>query len=434
MLDKVEQKPIESRLMSSENRGHDWLENSPVCTKIIDLDFNLQYMSHAGIEGLKIDDVTECYGKPYPFHFFPDSSKKTMIENLEKVKKTGETINAEATAFDVEGNELWFDSTLTPVYTNDGIMDYILVVSVDTTKRKQAEVRLKLKNKEIAEQNKKYGELNVDLQHANAELIKAKEKAEESGKGLKEAHSLLERRVKERTIDLKKANQELRELAYTLSHDLKSPLRGISTLSDWLYSDNKSSLNKQSVENLELLKSRVTMLFSLIEGIFNYSKIEEVSTEFEDIDMNTIAIDVVNMFDIPDSMNLIIEKDLPVIPAVRIHMIQVLQNLISNAIKYNDKEQGIIQIGCNELSQGWEFYIKDNGMGIAEKYFDRVFKIFQTLQSKKEADSTGIGLAIANKIVEIYNGKIRIESKIGDGSTFYFTIPYDTINQKESTQ
>ncbi len=118
------------------------LENSPVCTKIVDLDFNLQYMSSSGIRELKIDDITEYYGKPYPLDFYPDSFKIPMTSNLKKVKETGRTITQEASIVDVEGNELWYHSTLVPVYTDTRNLDYIMVVSLETTDRKKAEIDL----------------------------------------------------------------------------------------------------------------------------------------------------------------------------------------------------------------------------------------------------------------------------------------------------
>ncbi len=177
-MDVAENESIESKLMSSEQRSREWLENSPVCTKIIDIDFNLQYMSRAGIAGLKIEDVTAYYGKPYPFHFFPEWSKKSMIEGLEKVKKTGQVTTMEMSALDLEGKELWFYATLTPMKSEDDQIENIMVVSTDITKRKEAEKRLEVKNQEIAAQIGKYEKLNDELHQSNVELIRAKEEAE----------------------------------------------------------------------------------------------------------------------------------------------------------------------------------------------------------------------------------------------------------------
>ncbi len=141
--DTTERKQAEQRLKESEKRSLVWLENSPACTKIVDLDFNLQYMSASGIKGLQIDDITQFYGKPYPFYFYPDSFKIPMTNNLRKVKETGKIITQEASVLDIKGNELWYHSTLVPVNDDEGQIDYIIVVSIDTTERRQAENDLK---------------------------------------------------------------------------------------------------------------------------------------------------------------------------------------------------------------------------------------------------------------------------------------------------
>ena len=140
-IDQLKAKVAE--LEKSELKSSLWLENSPVCTKIVDLDFNLQYMSSSGVKDLKIKDISEFYGKPYPLHFYPDSFKIPMTKNLEKVKETGEIITQEAPIDNIDGKELWYHSTIVPVNNDKGELDYLMVVSLETTKRKQVEERLK---------------------------------------------------------------------------------------------------------------------------------------------------------------------------------------------------------------------------------------------------------------------------------------------------
>jgi len=137
--DITERKQSEIALAESEKKIRTWLENSPVCTKILDLDFNLQYMSTAGVAGLKVDDVTQLYGKPYPFSFFPDSFNKQMLSKLEKAKATGETITHEGAVVDLEGNEIWFHATIVPVKNEQGQLEYLMIISVNITERKRAE-------------------------------------------------------------------------------------------------------------------------------------------------------------------------------------------------------------------------------------------------------------------------------------------------------
>ncbi len=133
----------EEALRDSEKRSRAWLEHSPACTKIVDRDFNLQFMSSAGIEDLKIDDITQFYGKPYPFYFYPESFRRLMAKNLEEAKETGKIIAQEASVVDIKGDELWFHSTLVPMNDDEGQFDYIIVVSIDTTERNQSEKALR---------------------------------------------------------------------------------------------------------------------------------------------------------------------------------------------------------------------------------------------------------------------------------------------------
>ena len=132
-----------SKLDNSESKFRIWLENSPICTKILDLDFNLQYMSSSGIKDLKIDDISEFYGKPFPFNSNPDYIKTPMLENLKRARETGKTITHEAHVQDLEGNILWYQATIVPVYNDDDQLDHIMVVSINTTDRRQAENDLK---------------------------------------------------------------------------------------------------------------------------------------------------------------------------------------------------------------------------------------------------------------------------------------------------
>ncbi len=138
----AEQELTEKRLRESEDKTRLWLEYSPACTKILDLDFNLQYMSNAGIAGLCIDDVTEFYGKPYPFYFFPEDAKAKMISNLQKVKETKQIISKEGPVYDLNRKELWFQATIIPICDEQGELEYLMVVSVATTERKRAQQQL----------------------------------------------------------------------------------------------------------------------------------------------------------------------------------------------------------------------------------------------------------------------------------------------------
>lgn len=142
-------KPNTQLLKDAERRSHTWLENSPVCTKIVDLDFNLQYMSESGVKGLCIPDITAYYGKPYPLEFYPQSFREQMIETIKRARDTGKTVTQEAAVVNIEGDEVWFHSTIVPVFDENNLLEYYMIVSIDTTDRKSAEIKLHKMNIEL---------------------------------------------------------------------------------------------------------------------------------------------------------------------------------------------------------------------------------------------------------------------------------------------
>jgi len=221
---------------------------------------------------------------------------------------------------------------------------------------------------------------------------------------------------------LENANNELKDFAYVVSHDLKAPLRGIKTLADWISTDYADKLDESGKEQLDLLVSRVGRMHNLIDGILQYSRVGRVREEQLDVNLNELASEVIDMVSLPENITIEVESSLPTIKCERTRIMQVFQNLLSNAVKYMDKPQGHIKIGCVEEKGFWKFSIADNGPGIEEKFFEKIFQMFQTLSPRDEFESTGIGLTVVKKIVEMYGGKIWLESKLGEGSTFFFTL------------
>jgi diguanylate cyclase (GGDEF)-like protein/PAS domain S-box-containing protein len=136
-------------LRDAERRSHTWIEKSPICTKIVDLDFNLQYMSSAGVKGLCISDITTYYGKPYPLEFYPQLFREEMIKNIKCARDTGETVTQEAAVTNIDGMKIWFHSTIVPVYDESNQLEYFMIVSIDITARKSAEIKLQKLNDEL---------------------------------------------------------------------------------------------------------------------------------------------------------------------------------------------------------------------------------------------------------------------------------------------
>jgi signal transduction histidine kinase len=233
---------------------------------------------------------------------------------------------------------------------------------------------------------------------------------------------------------LNHANRDLRSFAYIASHDLKTPLRGIKVLIDWIASDYVDRFDDSGRESIDLLKNRITRMYSYIEAIRQYIGIGYVKENKVAVDFNALVHEVIDNLAPPENIAIKIKNELPVIKCEKGYITQVFQNLLSNAIRYMDKPHGRIEIGCTEEDDCWKFSVADNGPGIDEKYHDKIFEIFQTLSAKDQSESTGIGLTIVKKIVELYNGKVWVESKLGKGSTFFFTLSKQSIESVEGNK
>jgi len=219
--------------------------------------------------------------------------------------------------------------------------------------------------------------------------------------------------------ELAHQNQELSDYAHMVSHDLKSPLRSIDTLTAWLKEDYKDAFDANGEKTLDLIRTNVEKMDTLINGILEYSTIGKNQIEVYDVDLNNLIDNVLTIIEVPKHIK-ITKNHLPVIQGDKYRLQQLFQNLIGNAIAYNDKEKGTIEVGAVDKGDFWEFYIKDNGKGIEEVYFEKIFKTFEKLENNVE--STGIGLSIVKKIVDLYGGKIWLTSKLNEGTTFYFTL------------
>lgn len=234
---------------------------------------------------------------------------------------------------------------------------------------------------------------------------------------------LKEEELRKYSADLEKVNQELKSFAYIVSHDLKAPLRAITTIVEWLVADYNEKFDDEGRNILSLLNNRTKRMHDLIDGILLYSRVGRMDVPIEEIPVSHLIKNICTMLIIPNHIKVYIQEDMPTIFAAKVYIEQIFQNLISNAVKFLDKENGLIEINCKEESDHYIFSVKDNGPGIDEKYYSKIFEIFQTLHPRDEIESTGVGLSIVKKIVDNYGGKIWLESKISLGSCFYFTFP-----------
>jgi len=219
--------------------------------------------------------------------------------------------------------------------------------------------------------------------------------------------------------DLERSNDELQEYAHIVSHDLKSPLRSINALVSWLKEDNIDKLDKASLKNIGLIEITLEKMEKLISDVLEYSSIGSTIKK-EYFDLNEVITEIKSIILIPDHFSINLIKPLPKIKGDKSKLVQLFQNLVSNAIRYNDKEIGIIEIDYKDNKAHFEFSIKDNGIGIEEKYYKKIFETFHSLHKSK--DSTGIGLSIVKKIVNLHKGEVWVKSTEGVGTTFYFTL------------
>jgi PAS domain S-box-containing protein len=233
-----------------------------------------------------------------------------------------------------------------------------------------------------------------------------------------------ERNLLRLSEELLRSNKELENFAYIASHDLKEPLRMVSSFTELLGKQYENKLDERAHEYIFFAKEGARRMYDLLDGLLEYSRIHTKGNEFSGVDLNQVMDSVEKNLSliIKEKSAIITCQKLPVVFADESQMILLFQNLISNAIKFNNRKPQI-RISCKSEIQHFIFSVTDNGMGIDSQYFDRIFLIFQRLVTRAQYEGTGIGLAICKRIIERHEGRIWIESKPGQGSTFFFTIP-----------
>ena len=245
-------------------------------------------------------------------------------------------------------------------------------------------------------------------------------------------HKEAEEKQAELLEKVESINQELKDFAHIVSHDLKAPLRGVSTLANWISTDYADKLGEDGRKQIGLLSGRVDRMHNLIDGVLEYSRVGREKEKQVQVNLNELVPEIIDVIAPPENITITIENELPVVEYQVTRIMQVFQNLLSNAVKYMDKPKGRVKVGCVEEDGFWKFSVADNGPGIEEKHFERIFQMFQTLSPRDEFESTGVGLTVVKKIVELYGGKIWVESKPGEGSTFFFTLPKQEMGVKDA--
>jgi signal transduction histidine kinase len=242
---------------------------------------------------------------------------------------------------------------------------------------------------------------------------------------LKNLNLNLEAQVDERTRDLKLANEELQQFAYVASHDLQEPLRTITSFSQLLEARYKGKLDEDADEFIGYVVTSARRMTDLINGLLALARLRKAGQLTTPVSFHELLLETEGSLRgaIRDSGAQIMYGDLPSLVVDRVQFLQVLQNLISNAIKYRRDEPLMIRVSAQRTATHWIFAVEDNGRGFDPQFSERIFGLFQRLHGKEVAQGTGMGLSIARKIVERHGGRIWAESAEGKGSTFFFSLP-----------
>ncbi|MDP8258909.1 MAG: ATP-binding protein [Candidatus Aadella gelida] len=274
--------------------------------------------------------------------------------------------------------------------------------------------------------NDEVGELAQSFNQMTDSLVEAKNKVEEERVKIEEQAGLL-----------KKANHELDSFVYTVSHDLRAPLRGIGAFASFLEEDYGDKLDKEAGDHIKEINKGVKRMNAFIKDLLTLSRISRIKNPYENVDINVLIQEAIERikYDVEQSkVDLRVQPNMPEVYCDRIKINEVFLNLINNAIKFSSKNKTSkprVEIGFKDIGESYEFWVKDNGVGIDPKDHDKVFGLFKRIQTEEEFEGTGAGLNIVQKIMEDHKGKIWVDSEVGKGAAFLFTIPKD-LNRRQN--
>jgi len=225
--------------------------------------------------------------------------------------------------------------------------------------------------------------------------------------------------------ELEHSNRELEQFAYVASHDLQEPLRMVSSYTELLERRYGDKLDDKAREFIGYAVDGAVRMQRLINDLLEFSRVSTRGKALQPVDVTRVLGTVrANLsVAIQDAGALVTNDALPTVMADETQLVQLLQNLIGNAIKFRGRERPHVHVGAQATATEWVFAVRDNGIGIAPEYFERIFVIFQRLHARDEYPGTGIGLAVCRRILDRHGGRIWVESEPGHGSTFYFALP-----------
>jgi signal transduction histidine kinase len=277
--------------------------------------------------------------------------------------------------------------------------------------------------------------LEHGFRHAQQRLLNHQRNLKESENRYRQAYEQLNAQMQERkqveealrkkTDELARSNRDLEQFAYVASHDLQEPLRMVTSYVQLLARRYKGKLGSDADDFIGFAEAGAIRMWKLIHALLTYSRVGMRVNQLELTDCEAILSQSLNNLKVAIEENgaVVTHDSLPTVMADNSQLVQLFQNLVGNAIKFRGREPPRVHISAGPNGNSWIFSVRDNGIGIAPEYVERIFVIFQRLHGREEYPGTGIGLAICQKIVERHGGHIWVESQVGEGATFYFTLP-----------
>ena len=398
-------------LKDSEKSYRNIIENIQDAYIRSDKDGNVIMASPSAARIYGYDSPEEMIGTSALSYYNNPNDRRYVLDELKKYGKVeaneSEALRKDGTCFYVSQNAQYH-------YDNTGQIQGTETLVRDITNLKQAE-------KEVQKRLEKERQLTEELSSANEELQAISEEVQTSNDELRHAQTNLNKLITE----LKISNKELEQFAYVASHDLQEPLRMITSFTQLLEKRYKGQLDSDADDYIGFVVDGAHRMKDLIDDLLEFSRLNTEVREFELVIMEIALEDVLrNLKPAIKEHNAQITHDyLPNIMGDHVQIIQLLQNLIGNAIKFKGNNPPDIHISAQDKEDEWLFSISDKGIGIDKNHQKQIFSIFKRLHTREEYPGTGIGLSISKRIVERHGGQIWIESEIGKGSTFYFTIP-----------
>jgi len=354
---------------------------------------------------------------------------RTIIESMQRVVDSGRPDVLPIQRYDLaipesEGGgfeEHHWSIVHAPIFDADNNVQFIIHRVEDVTGIVRSQQSIEERSAELAQRNSL---LELDVAIRSAELGKANRELHQSNMELNSIRADLERRIEIRTADLLRRNQALEAIAYAASHDLQEPLRAVAGYCQLLLMDFKQQLPAEAVDYLEKAAAGAHRMSAMVKGILQFARMPKDSP-LDPVDANEAFLEATASLQaaIAESGATVVKGNLPTVVSDRVLLTQLLQNLISNSIKYRSERPPKVTVDVRQDGPEWVFAVADNGIGIPVESRERVFGIFQRLKGPQQVPGTGIGLALCRQIVERHGGRIWIEGEVGVGSTVFFTIP-----------